>query len=487
MPGSPLRDAIADALNQDSPQDVIDDVKSAVIAEIENLDPAVQIKKTDYFNHSFAPDLVLTWKTAARKEETRELYVRYSLGSSQAAGDVDILGKGGPIFFSLNSSNDDEEFAGSIREELMRAPRSLFTNAPAIDRITLDAETEEPQHRDSPAPPLLNLFRRNVVRGGRGLIVANVAERLERSTSTDVEEDFLYVDRFTEAVSGIFDEAATLRLRRAADLVKIALSGEVSILDRPDDGDDGVATISGKLDDTELRALLPFLLDRGQSIDDVRFWQHLGQMLTLAQLENMASTLSDHDLTPLAQANLPAWRAAKAVLSFNADALEEEGYQGPRWRMHGGSLCASAGAWNIHFASDLRRGLRSREDSTLPRWEKVLPSVQSFSVSKVELQGITRRISIAADAEAAVNVLGDVVSVQGNIDDTFFVRSVEVRPAGEESADVNLDFSTLMATGANVPVDYLTRASLGVLGHRYPVSPADMATLLGETQADAGT
>jgi hypothetical protein len=51
--------AIADALNLSEPRQAVESVKQIVIREISELDRGAVVKSTDYFNHTFAPDLVL--------------------------------------------------------------------------------------------------------------------------------------------------------------------------------------------------------------------------------------------------------------------------------------------------------------------------------------------------------------------------------------------------------------------------------------------
>jgi hypothetical protein len=476
MPDINFKSAIRAALDHAVPDDIIDGVKSAVIAEVENLDPSATIKKTDYFNHSFAPDFVLSWKTGARREETRDLYLRFSLKSSRAAHDFDFLGEDGPIFLSFDSENDDDELSTEVARDLIRAPRSLCTNAPALDRIS-GGNSASAESVTSPAAPLRNLFRRNVVRGGRGLIVGETADRLDQAVTSDTESDMSYVDRFESVVSGVFSEAASLRLRRAAELVRIALSGDTDRLDRDEEtGRLNQALTGGILDDSELRVLLPFLLERAQTINDIRFWRYVGEMMSLAQLESMSSLLAEFDLSPLAKANLSAWKAARSMMSFEPEAIDREGRPDITWKFDAGVLCAVAGVWKIHFSSDHRRGGRTRTDSQLGNWSDLVEKLVDFSLVSVDLQDIARRVVVSAEDE--VNVLTDAIAVQEHVEGNFFVRSMSIRTADEDASDILVDFPTLSASGSRVPIVDLARASLRLLGYRYPVDEEEVSELL---------
>ena len=60
------REAVRLALGSARSEDLIEGGKAAVVRELETLDPTVRIKTTDYFNHTFAPDLELAWPGRAR-------------------------------------------------------------------------------------------------------------------------------------------------------------------------------------------------------------------------------------------------------------------------------------------------------------------------------------------------------------------------------------------------------------------------------------
>jgi len=64
------------ALDIENPRNSVATVKSVVISQFEALDTRVKIKSTDYFNHTFAPDLVLSWPWDRMPE--RYVYLRFN-------------------------------------------------------------------------------------------------------------------------------------------------------------------------------------------------------------------------------------------------------------------------------------------------------------------------------------------------------------------------------------------------------------------------
>src|SRR4051794_34268958 len=100
-----LTDAVRAAFDQTRFSDIITRVHGAVLERLVELDPTVKIERTNYFNHSFVPDFVMTWPEANSKQ-SRDIFLRYDLESAQAAGDVSALGGDGGVLLSLDTDTD---------------------------------------------------------------------------------------------------------------------------------------------------------------------------------------------------------------------------------------------------------------------------------------------------------------------------------------------------------------------------------------------
>src|SRR5262245_12067356 len=68
---------IREALAIDGTTESATAVKRAVARSLSAVDPGVTIETTDYFNHSFAPDLVLRWERPGQHEE-RFVFLRFN-------------------------------------------------------------------------------------------------------------------------------------------------------------------------------------------------------------------------------------------------------------------------------------------------------------------------------------------------------------------------------------------------------------------------
>jgi hypothetical protein len=76
--------------------DLIAGVKDAVFRELTQLDPRAQITSTNYFNHSFIPDFVISWHDGFRETTSRDIYLRTSLQSTTAGRDIEALAEKSP-------------------------------------------------------------------------------------------------------------------------------------------------------------------------------------------------------------------------------------------------------------------------------------------------------------------------------------------------------------------------------------------------------
>lgn len=486
-----FRSAISAAMNSNHADDVIEGVKSAVISEFERLDPSVVIRSTDYFNHSFAPDLVLKWGT----KEYREVYLRYNLRSTSAGRDVELLSTGAPVLFSLDSGSDDDDddVTTELSEEVRRSPGTLVTNAPAlesiVDEVPSASRIQESANEQRPPEnhPLFTLFKKNIVRGGRGLVVENTASRFRPPPSGATDEtEINYAANFADMADEVLREDAALQVRRASDLIRVALTGDIGLLElqAPESMDITELDVpSGRLTQDEIRALIPYLLRKSRASIDSRFWSHIGSMITLRQLEEMAGILDGADISDFVRANMANWRARRSALVINSDSIEADAPVTPAWTFRSKMVCATAGSWTAFFAWDKRKGGSSREDSLLADWDSVRPSLSSLSLSGIELQGVVRAVKLTADEN--FNLLADATQIQSSINDEFRVRSVDIRTSVDDSSDIHLDFSTMTGAGRDVPLSDLAVSTFSVLGHRFPLLDSEFEVVATPTETES--
>lgn len=484
------REAVRAALTATRSEDLIGGVKTAVAREFEALDPTVRIKTTDYFNHTFAPDLELSWPD--ERKHNRFVYLRYTLRAAVAGQDFHSLGPLSPVVLALRDEGPDEiEQARRNMAETEAASGLLATDVGALDDLGNE-------HREPNSRPLLELVRGNVVRGARGLLVSDGMQRLTtQAASTDLDDPVDQATQlavFQELVGEVFLPEAATRLTRAAQLVGAGVTGDLAPLLGDEEENEGREP-RGRLSPSELRVLLPYFLRADAPPRSTAFWQYLGSLTSLSGLEAMWDVLLDSDLTAFVRPNLDVLRAKRAQLVLKVDPFEEPHQterlappdagestdspaeqRQPQWQIRHRRLCLNTDHWRVLFTTD-QRALQGRPDSAPARWDDLAAALSRFDLVRVSLHGAARRLEVTA--ERAADVYRDVTTIRERIHDDFHVPAVTVRARRPESANIDTNFSTMLAEPdrGTASVRDLAEVGLTILGHRNPVSDSDLNAL----------
>lgn len=433
------------------PDDVIEATKRAVIAEVESLDPAAEVRSTEYFNHSFAPDLVVGW--GAKKNGTeRPIYLRGSIETALLAKDLRTHASSKPVILSLGPESASHVFARSeeARRDALRQEKhskgSLLTDATALDSLT-----SAPSGIDA---PLNELVRRSFVRGGRGVVDDTQARRLLPELSTLVEADGAV--RYTEALREAFDSRSAARIGTVATIINLAASGEAV--------DSKLEHLSSEeqLSASELQALAPWLLTQSSVNVSGSFWRWLATQFDFRDLEEQSEAFADVDLDPLIGAASEIWLARRVSLYF-----ADENDSSTGWRIRNGILSYRVGEHMLYLASDQRRirKLSGREGRSQARWSDISRVLEDFELRGVELQGLTRRHSVSA--EVARDVRQDVDLIVDTIDDSFHVPSVTIADAADSDLLIELDFGAMIGSAPRgASIRSLATSGVTVLGYR---------------------
>jgi hypothetical protein len=477
-----------------NPRDIITGVKEAVAREVGSLSPDANIVVTEYFNHSYMPDMVLEWNDAGRRD-VRPIYLRNSLRPSVTEEEVRTLARRDPVVLSLTALTDPGPRFNLLREQAREAGRVLVTDVVSLADMTTPLDAGQYNRADH-GPPLLRLVQANLLKGGRGVITSQDAERLARSAAATVDGSGLtdqFLASFQESADEMFAPDAALRLRRSAELLRFGLSNEVI---------EAGSLSTGELSDVELRVLVPYLLVDETARANLRLWNHIGSMMSLERLEEMGGALVGVDVSVLVVPNVEAWTAKRAQLVINnsfegaqdttdtaededpatrtvSDAVDSMPNTGaPFWYVSNRMLTADAGPWRLLVATDARR-LKGRSESAAADWDDISSMLNGFALDAVDLRSISRRIFVGATGSGDVS--SDVALIRGTMQDNFQVTEVRVRRIGDDQsmASINVDFTEMTATGHRVSIASLVKAA-ELLGRRR--SP-DFSGLIGGTAA----
>lgn len=369
--------ALDDAYSREQPGDVIHAVKQAVINQVRDVDPRVTIKSTEFFSHSFAPDLILSWKSS---DTERQLFVRQDVSSDYFIDDLRRIGDHRPIVFNLEPHSPIEQTPE--RQEVVRISSALLTDAGGLQEIS--SRKRGSKVIEIAAPVLLQ--------GGRGDLDEPGAERLSSGlTRGFIAAGAAATDETRDAVALVqeaFGEEHSARIVEFLRAVWIGGGGHAS--------DFPASAADVQLTDEALNFLLEF-----EANADLSYWRRVGSGLTIDRISALSPQPS-RNLDRLMLANLDRITARFSSLDNVADDLFSQGQNA--WRAEGGSLVWRGENIAVRFNStrdsaaygfaDLNKGIRF--DLLMKRARR-----RGIPLEQLEFISSSRRIDYASESSAA--------------------------------------------------------------------------------------
>lgn len=281
---------ILDGLFDPSPRESIFRVKDAVAKELSVLDATARVRSTNYFNHTFAPDFVMTWPD----ETSRRVYLRLTYNLDALVDDVALIDSPDPLIFGLTSPESVE--AQPAIGEVIANTNAMFTEPAALERLI------DRKQSDSTA----NMLSNALAQGGRGTFVAeqavDLADTVARGFDAAAQVKF---EQTAQAVSAIEDRLGGPQAWRMNRVLQAVWEGsEGSLTQFP-----GGADVSGRLNPESLRYLVKYM-----RTDDLAFWKRVGRSLRLSDLETLDFDADGDNIQRLIRANLDVISARAAVV-----------------------------------------------------------------------------------------------------------------------------------------------------------------------------
>lgn len=293
-----FRQAIEHAEDQLEAEARIAVIKKAVVSEVRAADPSVSIRTTDYFNHSFAPDMVLSWPGEQRE---RLLYVRPSAVPDWLLDDLQTVARHQPMMFTLQNLRDRQQSVRSTTESVVQeldeaANRSdtWITDPSGIAAIsTLRSQN-----------PVISLLSQALVRGGKGVTDSREAEDLTTQTRSGFEAAVTQQTEPTRnAVTAIQTHLNSVQSGHLTRLLRAVWEGNGgSLSDFPS------AVDVGTLTDDDLTYLLAATVEGTRE-----FWRRIGRTVTTEQLGRLRVDDPSPSLHALVSANLDSLQAKAFV------------------------------------------------------------------------------------------------------------------------------------------------------------------------------
>ncbi|HEU5159282.1 MAG TPA: hypothetical protein VFU43_19965 [Streptosporangiaceae bacterium] len=379
MSGGNFSEAIQGAADRSVPRDSIQAVKQAITNELRAADGGLEVEHTDFFNHSFVPDLILRWPG---QDDVRELFIRTDTTPAYLAEDISLVPDRRPIFFGLSAVSEAASGSSAV-SEASRSAGALVTDADGVEGFIERKRVN----------PLMSLASTAVLQGGRGVFDRENAA----GAATALEEGF------ASAKAGQGEETAStaaliprlLDGNRASRLLHVMqalwVSSGASAADFP------AALQPGRLDDTSLLHLLGL-----DPIDDVEFWRNLSADLTLEQLAGLRVERPTRNFQLLIRANLDRLyaRAARVISAETGTGATRD--TEPRWVIEHGEVGLRIDGF-CAYVFDSADKLGSRSDSEGIPVDVFFRRLQGLRearipISRAELSGGGRRVTYESES-----------------------------------------------------------------------------------------
>lgn len=428
-PEAGFADLLRQAFDHPRADDRIAGVKRVVTNRLLLIDRNVDVKWTDYFNHTLAPDMVLRWP---RNDRERHVFLRASSHLDWLAQDLKYVAAGQPILLSLappETLPEDNDLAKKLQNEASKA-ETLITDPGALDEIS-GARARS---------PIGSTLSQAVIRGGKGLFQQEDAERASLVTASgfDAAEnlDAPQTRVATDLMTLLLEPAQAGRMTRMLQAIWEGHGG--SLTDFP-----GRPDFAGPLTDDDV----VYLLDTLES-EDTGFWRSVGRTLTLAQLSRLTLEDPSVGLQRLVTANLD--RLVAKAFRVRSD-LPMEVAETPRWLVSQGCLALRGQDWTAYVAPNKVEELPAAElrDGVGVESLRARTASRNLQVGNVQLR--KGQVAITYETTENVSVVNDQDLTQLAGSNAQVVRATVAVAGGRRLV---CDFTTATANGH-------TRATFG--------------------------
>lgn len=332
--------SLSNLLADVDPRQHVTSIKTAVAERLREADPAVRIGRTEYFNHTYAPDLILDWGG-----DTRRLYLRTTQRADYLLDDLAIISDAHPILMSLGDLPTDEapdegepvREAANAEESVERqlAAASYRTRTLVTDPGSLGTLSDRRK-----GAPVVGVFSRALLRGGRGLVDAPRAKRasadLDIGWSSANTADAAGTTRAIETAESLLDFEQANQVTRLLQAAWIGSGAPASSFP-------AIVGSLGLLESDNLR----FLLDL-ESVEGDEFWARVGHDLRLEHLAELGTVaLTNENFQKLVLSALPRLRASGCRV-VASDVLVKDA--ATKWFVQQGHLGLDHGAFRTYFA-----------------------------------------------------------------------------------------------------------------------------------------
>jgi hypothetical protein len=363
--------------------DAISGVKQAVGEYFRSTDPAVFVERTDYFNHSFAPDLVLRWP---REQAIRYVYLRTNSNPDWLLEDISHIGDREPVVMTLTDTDNVmplEQVSTSAQQH-----NTMVTEPGMLESLSA-------ARRKIAAAGLLGSA---LLQGGRGVVGEARAEAAVSTTSGgfDAAEvlDREHTGKTTALLSDLLNGKQSSRLTRLLLAIWEGHGGASSNFPATFD-------ITAKLNSADLRYLLESV-----EADDADFWRRIGRGLSLEMVTQIPSEDMPVTFQYLIEANVTTL-VAKAVRIVPSETQLSDEAEVFEWAIAGRNLTVRSNNFTAHLAASTLESLPSVPTRDGPSIGVLgeRADLQALNIAAIRLKNPTS--SVTYESAPEVNAITD--------------------------------------------------------------------------------
>ena len=379
---SDLTVAVRNALAHQDMVAAATNVKQLLCDELARVDPTAAIHRTEYFNHTYLPDVVLDWDAAA----PREVFLRFASAPGRLLADVDGIGASGPVIFDLSHASGQREVddcasaSSAVQQASERSARLLITDSEATQHVRPhDAE---------------NIVERivvgNLLRSGRGNLDEPAAQNAVRASragyvgaiATEPDE----VREVVAVAEELFGTETKRRVERTLQMLWWVGGGA------PEEFPIGV------LDDMELNPFdaRDFLRDAFSDepiIEDDAFWSRLADRLSFNTLVDVGDVTNSENLRRLMSQLAGRLKLSHVILDKRERPLPP--FDQLAWGLEHRFLCLRGPEWACRFTPDGNRFSQRRDEGRpVPLVEVDLRSAD-YLIEEVEIDEAARQVVVS--------------------------------------------------------------------------------------------
>lgn len=300
-------------------------LKANIAALLSAADASVVVKTTDYFNHTYAPDIVMRWPS---ERTERRVYLRTTDVEGYLEEDIESLGELRPMIVPLGGMDDERGAAEVALDTTARRATALVTEPTSLETFTHVAQQS----------PVVRLASRAMLQGGVGVVDERRAFEFSSAISTGFSDaargqgegtgDAL---RFAELQ---LDPARAVAVSDFLQAVWVGSGADAMLFP-------GATSLAPSFQGDALELLLDTI-----DIDDQAFWNRVAKRLTLSDLARLTRSGDHTNFQRLVAGALGGLKVKAIRMTSNSS----EHLSTPRWSAGAGLLHLAIGPSRFSFA-----------------------------------------------------------------------------------------------------------------------------------------